>query len=148
MLLVKTWISHFLSHDDDKVLFFYRFMTNRYLRLSNQRDMKKAFIIITLSVSSILLAQCTPKAAKAIAAAPAPTAASDPAATAASAQQLESGKMMFAGNCAKCHGLKAPETRTPEQWEKILKRMIPKAKLSEEDGKLVKAYIMAHAKQG
>ena len=108
--------------------------------------MKKLLVIFSLSLGSVLMAQCTPKAAKAVA--ETPSATPGEASVTYSADQLNAGKMIFTGNCAKCHGIKEPETRTAAQWDKILNRMIPKAKLNEADGKLVRAYVMAHAKQG
>ncbi len=107
----------------------------------------KKFILITALVSTaVLMAQCTPKASKVVSEAPAMT--QQQAMANYTPTQLETGKTIFTGNCSRCHGLKQPETRTPEQWEKILRRMIPKAKLNESDGELVKAYIIAHSKQG
>ncbi|WP_133641429.1 c-type cytochrome [Sphingobacterium paludis] len=64
------------------------------------------------------------------------------------AEQIAEGKVLFTNNCAKCHKLKEPESRTPEQWNKTLKRMIPKAKLNDRDGQLVRAYLIVNAKQG
>ena len=112
--------------------------------------MKKLFIIISIATGAVFMAQCTPKVSKAMGDAPKAAAVMtrEEANSKFTAEQLESGKTLFTGNCAKCHGLKVPESRTPEQWEKVLQRMIPKARLSEEDGKLVRAYVIAHSKQG
>jgi len=62
------------------------------------------------------------------------------------AQQLEEGKTLMTQNCQKCHGLKSPETRTVEKLEQVLPSMINKAKLTEQQGQLVRAYMIAHAK--
>jgi cytochrome c5 len=120
-------------------------MTNLIFGFQIQLSMKKLILMTALVSGAILMAQCTPKAAKAVSSAPAMTA--QQAMSMYTPSQLETGKTIFTGNCAKCHALK-PETRTPEQWEKILTRMIPKAKLAESDGELVKAYIIANSKQG
>lgn len=118
--------------------------------------MRKLIIISSIAIGAIFMANCTPKAGKAVASSNAtsstPASASvmsrEEANSKFSADQLEAGKVLFAGNCAKCHAMKGPETRTAAQWDKILQRMIPKARLNEEDGKLVKAYVIAHSKQG
>lgn len=118
--------------------------------------MKKLIVLSSIALGAIFMANCTPKAGKAVASsntnATAPAAVSvmtrEEANSKFSADQMEAGKMLFAGNCAKCHAIKGPETRTAAQWDKILQRMVPKAKLNEEDGKLVKAYVIAHSKQG
>lgn len=60
--------------------------------------------------------------------------------------QLDNGKTLYENNCAKCHDLKNPASRDPEQWNNILKVMIPKAKLAYEDGRLVRAYLVANSK--
>ena len=60
--------------------------------------------------------------------------------------QLAQAQTLYENNCAKCHNLKEPNSRTPEEWNNILKVMIPKAKLSYEDGRLVRAYLVANSK--
>lgn len=108
--------------------------------------MRKLMIIAGMAGSILFMANCTPKASKAIA--EMPVESKEQITAKYSEAQLESGKTIFMSNCDKCHKLKMPETRTPEQWNKVLKRMIPKAKLSDEDGKLVRAYLIAHSKEG
>jgi cytochrome c5 len=135
--------------------FFYITVTNPIFGFKI-RKMKKLIVIFSIATGAIFMANCTPKASKAIAssnttsttAATASAMTRDEANSKFSADQLEAGKVLFAGNCAKCHAIKGPETRTAAQWDKILQRMVPKAKLNEEDGKLVKAYVIAHSKQG
>ena len=99
-----------------------------------------------MASGAIFMANCTPKASKAIAEMPVET--KDQITAKYSAVQLEHGKSIFMANCAKCHKLKEPGSRTPDEWNKVLKRMIPKAKLSDDDGKLVRAYLIANSKQG
>lgn len=108
--------------------------------------MKKVLTLAILGLSMAIMVNCTPKAGKKIAETPAATKAQT--VVQFSEAQLEAGHVLFMNNCAKCHKLKQPETHNAAQWEKILNRMIPKSKLSDEDGKLVRAYVMAHAKQG
>jgi mono/diheme cytochrome c family protein len=120
-------------------------MTNAIFGIKTKK-MKKLVIISSIAFGAVFMAQCTPKASKAISETHVMT--KEEAIAGNTPEQLEQGKVLFTGNCAKCHGLKEPGSRTPEQWERVLKRMIPKAKLSEEDGKLVKAYLIANSKQG
>ncbi len=56
------------------------------------------------------------------------------------------GKIIYANRCGRCHGLKNTESYTLQRWENILKTMIPKAKLNDEEAKQVTAYVMANAK--
>ena len=62
-----------------------------------------------------------------------------------STEQLAQGGALFSNNCDKCHKLFEPDSRDAEKWNEVLKRMIPKAKLNYEEGKLVRAYIIAHS---
>ena|SRR5690348_2523987 len=57
------------------------------------------------------------------------------------------GHSVYINRCGRCHGLKNTEKYTQQQWENILKSMIPKAKLNEEEAKQVTAYVMAHSKK-
>lgn len=111
--------------------------------------MRKMLTLSALAGCIFVMVNCSPKAAKTVTAGTAPSAAESREMVLArySEAQLASGKALFTGNCAKCHKLKAPETRTPAEWEKVLKRMIPKAKLQAEEGELVRAYVMANSKQ-
>ncbi len=108
--------------------------------------MRKLFITSFLASAVLFMVNCTPKASKAIA--EMPVESKEQIVAKYNPSQLEQGKTIFTGNCAKCHKLKEPGSRTPEQWNKVLKRMIPKAKLSDDDGMLVRAYLIANSKQG
>ncbi|PSK89047.1 cytochrome C [Taibaiella chishuiensis] len=106
--------------------------------------MKKIAAIILYGAFATLMVHCSPKASKAIS--ELPVESKEQIVAQYSPQQLESGKTIFMSSCNKCHKLKEPGSRTPEQWNKVLKRMIPKARLSDEDGKLVRAYLIANSK--
>ena len=55
------------------------------------------------------------------------------------------GKMVFTNRCGKCHGLPATDQFTSSKWDAILYSMIPKARLTEEQGVHVIAYVKANA---
>jgi cytochrome c5 len=57
------------------------------------------------------------------------------------------GQTVYTNRCGRCHGLKKTENYTAQQWDNILKGMIPKAKLNEEEARQVTAYVMANAKK-
>lgn len=57
------------------------------------------------------------------------------------------GKTVYVNRCGRCHGLKNTAKYTQQQWENILKSMITKAKLNDDDAKQVTAYVMANAKK-
>ena len=64
-----------------------------------------------------------------------------------SVDELETGRLIFKGNCGECHKLKMPGTRTIHQWERILPKMIRKSKLDDNKAHLVGAYVISNAKQ-
>lgn len=102
--------------------------------------MKKLLIFAGIAISTTILYSCTPKAAKPVA--ETTTDASYAAYVSNyNAQALESGKTLYQDNCGKCHKHKDVTKFTIEKWDKILDRMIPKAKLNADDGKKVRAYV-------
>jgi len=123
--------------------------------------MKKIAVIFSLVAGTFIMAKCTPKAGKAVAetktTAPAPpeTPATPPTATVpppagtpVSAADIAAGKSIYNDNCGKCHKLYDPGAFTAAKWGPILKGMIPKARLNDSDGNLVRAYVYSNAKQG
>jgi mono/diheme cytochrome c family protein len=60
---------------------------------------------------------------------------------------VSAGETIYTTRCGRCHGLKRTEKYTQQQWENILKTMIPKARLNDEQAKQVTAYVMANAKK-
>ena len=65
----------------------------------------------------------------------------------ATVDMAAAGKTVYTTRCNRCHGLKVTENYTQQQWTNILKEMIPKARLNEEESKQVTAYVMANAKK-
>lgn len=63
-----------------------------------------------------------------------------------SSEEFEQGKVLMTQSCGRCHILFEPKDYTVKEWDKILERMIPKARLADENAALVRDYIIAHAK--
>jgi len=107
--------------------------------------MKKAVTTLILSSFVLFMVNCSPKVGVEVTKGPVPTA--EQIRSEFSASQLEQGKMIWQSNCNKCHKLFEPGSRTPEKWNSILMRMIPKAKLNLNDAKLVRAYLIANSQE-
>lgn len=107
--------------------------------------MKKLKTSIIVGLGVAMLVGCFPKASEVIRALPVEN--KEQILAKYSESEIAEGKVLFTNNCAKCHKQKEPETRTPEQWNNTLKRMIPKAKLNDRDGQLVRAYLIVNAKE-
>jgi len=58
----------------------------------------------------------------------------------------ETGKNVYSAKCGTCHALKNTGSYTFNQWEGILKKMVPNAKLSGDEENQVVAYIKANSK--
>jgi len=61
-------------------------------------------------------------------------------------EQMEEGKVLWQSNCKKCHTLFEPGSRTIAKWESVLPSMIRKAKLTDAQGGLIRAYLLTNAK--
>ncbi|MFD1768753.1 c-type cytochrome [Sphingobacterium suaedae] len=107
--------------------------------------MKKLKILSLTALTVSVLVGCFPKASEVIRALPVES--KEQILAQYNSEQIAEGKVLFTNNCGKCHDLKQPETRNPEQWNRIVKRMIPKAKLNDRDGQLVRAYLIVNAKE-
>lgn len=108
--------------------------------------MKKLFTIASLLLASIVLTECTPKKAATTTMTPEQKVA-DVKKNFSDAQMAE-GKTLWEGNCNKCHKLFDPSSRTVDKWEDVLPRMSKRAKLTDEQAGMVRAYLLAHAKMG
>ncbi len=64
-----------------------------------------------------------------------------------SAEYVTKGKTVFDQHCGKCHGLPEASDHTAEQWNKIIARMAPKAKLNPDETNWVLAYVTVNAKK-
>lgn len=76
-----------------------------------------------------------------------PLEAKDPAPVVANKpSEEETGKNVFTAKCGKCHALKNVASFSFNQWEGILKTMVPRAKLTADEENQVVAYIKANSK--
>jgi cytochrome c5 len=60
---------------------------------------------------------------------------------------IDAGKVIYETKCTKCHPAKPVDSFNEDRWVKILKSMIPKAKLDSVQSHQVTAYAMTNAKK-
>jgi mono/diheme cytochrome c family protein len=109
--------------------------------------MKKIIVICAASLSIAMFA-CHKKAVPTVAdRTEIPPAPSKPAAPIYAAADVEAGKAIYSVKCARCHPAKDATAYTTVRWEGILRSMIPKAKLNDEESRQVTAYAMVNAKK-
>jgi len=60
----------------------------------------------------------------------------------ASLAELQQGYDLFQNKCGKCHKLPKPGKHSKDEWQKILVKMAPKAKLSADQSDLVYKYVV------
>ncbi len=70
-----------------------------------------------------------------------------PAAPVATAADIQAGQVIYTTSCSRCHKTKPVENWTVDQWNGILKSMIPKAKLDTIQAGQVTAYVHSNAKK-
>lgn len=107
--------------------------------------MKKLLTLLAFAGFSFLMSNCSSSKSGAAGA------MSDEAKVAAvkknfTPTQLEEGKTLWQGSCGKCHKLYAPDSRSVEKWERVLPRMFNRSKMTEEQGNLVRAYLLSQVK--
>lgn len=116
--------------------------------------MKK--LIIVVSALAMVAGACHKKAAPTVATRteqpPPPTPPSPPKqetvdATYAAAD-IAAGKIIYEGKCTRCHAAKPVGNYTGQRWPGILRSMVPKSKLNEEETRQVTAYVMTNARKG
>jgi cytochrome c5 len=91
--------------------------------------MKKLAVTIILGLG--LMISCTPKT---------PAVSGTKTIT---AEYLAQGKIIFDNSCKKCHDLPNPTDHSAQDWVKIMNSMAPKAKLSDEQHRMVYDYIIS-----
>lgn len=62
-------------------------------------------------------------------------------------EMVLAGRKIYTTKCTKCHEAKPVENWNTTAWNNILKSMIPKARLTEEESKQVTTYVMINAKK-
>ena len=62
-------------------------------------------------------------------------------------EMLKKGEDLFNLKCGRCHGLPSLSEFTIADWQPIMARMAPKAKLNEEETNWVLAYVNDNAKK-
>jgi cytochrome c5 len=107
----------------------------------------KTLLAIAISITTFLAA-CSPKVSQPVAKSETPTGTNNAPATNVryTAAQLETGHTLYTNNCGKCHKLFQPQDKSVSKWERVLPPMIRKAKLSDEQGTLVRAWVMSQMK--
>ncbi|MEO8405915.1 MAG: cytochrome c [Chitinophagaceae bacterium] len=109
--------------------------------------MKKIIVICAASLSISMFA-CHKKAVPTVAdRTEIPPAPPKPEAPMYAAADVEAGKVLYTTKCSKCHGTKDVTAYTTARWEGILRAMIPKAKLNDDESRQVTAYAMVNAKK-
>ena len=92
--------------------------------------MKKESICLSLTLM-LLAIQCAPKVA------PAKTAETP------TVDRLAEGKILYENSCKKCHDLPNPTDYTSVEWVGIMNAMAPKAKLNDDQHRLVYDYVVS-----
>ena len=60
---------------------------------------------------------------------------------------ITAGQTIYNSRCGRCHRLKTVQDFTAQQWNNILKSMVPKARLNQDEAEQLTAYVMDHAKK-
>lgn len=101
--------------------------------------MKKILVLSSLAALTAFGYSCSPKASKS---------STKASSKAVSAEILAQGKEISETKCGKCHRLHETTEYNADQWTKILDRMIPKARLADDQGNVLRQYYEANAKKG
>jgi len=70
----------------------------------------------------------------------------DASRTGVSADSLMIGRTLYTNHCGSCHNLHLPEQYTRAHWEKELPDMKRKAKISDDEAKLISKFLLARCK--
>lgn len=66
----------------------------------------------------------------------------------ADANRVSQGRLVYTNRCGRCHGRKAVQKYTAQEWKPVLTIMIRKARLNAEDSANVTAYVFSNVKKG
>ena len=62
-------------------------------------------------------------------------------------ERAKQGYLLYSGKCASCHRLYEPDKYSITQWNNILSRMFPKAKITDsKEQSLIRDYVYAMSK--
>ena len=102
--------------------------------------MNKQCVVVTLLATIITICACQKKSTPTVATRSIEVEAPKPV-TVNFTPDTIAGKSIYMTRCDRCHGLPDIQHYTSKRWEAILNSMIPRARLSKEDGAHVTAYI-------
>lgn len=122
------------------LIFFKLDVTNENLK----HVMKKLFAIALYAGFLVLVANCAPNIGKIVTSQPLPSKLE--VQQEYTAEQLQEGRKIWKSTCDRCHKLYPEDKHTAEGWNKTLKRMIHRSKMTEEEGLLVRAYLVSKSK--
>lgn len=63
------------------------------------------------------------------------------------ADSLLLGRKLYVDHCGSCHNLYLPEQFSKQHWMKEIPEMRQKAKISEEEARLIRNFVLARSKQ-
>lgn len=107
--------------------------------------MNKIIVVSGLSLVIALSIACSPKKAATPTIEPAML-TKELALQQYSSAQIAEGEVLMNAKCGTCHKLYAAGQFAAPRWHQVLNRMLPKAKTTEEEGKLIRAYIIANSR--
>ena len=114
--------------------------------------MKKLFYCVSVLGLSIFLIQCTAKKAVAT---KVPAEVKSPLLSMAQKRwpaitqhDLDSGQNIYRTKCTQCHGVMSITDRTEAQWQTVINKMAPKAKLNPEQTEILTRYLFAARELG
>ena len=67
--------------------------------------------------------------------------------TTSKGEGVSAGQTIYSSRCGRCHYLKTVQDYTAQQWDNILKSMVPKARLNKDEAAQLTAYVMELAKK-
>jgi cytochrome c5 len=63
-----------------------------------------------------------------------------------SAESLMTGRILYTNHCGSCHNLHLPGQFTSKQWTQKMPEMQQKAKISDEEARLITNFLLARSK--
>ncbi|RYD98638.1 MAG: hypothetical protein EOP54_07030 [Sphingobacteriales bacterium] len=107
--------------------------------------MNRIIVLSALNLVLVLGIACSPRKAATPAVEP-PMLTKEIALQQYSSAQIAEGEALNNAKCGTCHKLYAAGQFAAPRWHQVLNRMLPKAKTTAEEGKLIRAYIIANSR--